>query len=292
MQSFSVNDGEGIRTVIFLPGCPLRCRWCANPEAWTASPKLAVSHAKCIGCGACEAACPASLFPPRLESPAASGCSVCGACVKVCPAGALKILIQEMSVAEAARRVERDALFFRYSGGGVTFSGGEPTAQAGFLRALAREFDSRGFDMALETCGFFVWDEVEDVLALMSHVFYDLKHMDAAVHRELTGAPNELILENCRRLSRLGIPITVRIPVIKAVNDTKENLEAVCRFMTENLPGASIELLPYHDFGREKYRAVGLANQRHDGYVRPEAHEMEAAEDLFRRRGTTVVRYR
>lgn len=292
MQSFSVNDGEGIRTVVFLPGCPLRCRWCSNPETWTPAPKLAVYHSKCIDCGACEKACPWSLFPPRLENPAAAGCNACGLCAGVCPPGALKVLIQEMSVAEVVQKVERDAVFFRSSGGGVTFSGGEPTFQAGFLRALTQEFDKRGIDMCMETCGYFIWDEVSDIFEKISHVLFDLKHMDPAAHRELTGVSNERILENCSRIAALGKILTVRMPTIRNVNGTRENLEATARFMKDRLPGASIELLPYHDLGREKYRAIGQAARQHDEYAAPDRGEMEEAENFFRQQGITVVRYR
>jgi pyruvate formate lyase activating enzyme len=292
MQSFSVNDGEGVRTVVFLPGCPLRCRWCANPETWTPLPKLAVYHSKCIDCGACEKACPQSLFPPRLDSPAASGCTACGACVRACSSGTLKILIQEMSVAEVAQRVERDAVFFRSSGGGVTFSGGEPTVQAGFLRRLVYEFDKRGINMCMETCGFFPWDEVSDIFEKLSHVLFDLKHMDPAVHKELTGVSNERIVENSARIAALGKPLTVRIPLIKGVNDTRDNLEATAYFMNDRLPGANIELLPYHDLGREKYRAIGQSERMHNKYSALDARGMEEAEAFFRRQGITVVRYR
>lgn len=292
MQSFSVNDGEGIRTVIFLPGCPLRCRWCANPETWTPAPKLAVYHTKCTGCRACEAACPNALFPPGLEKPSASGCMACGACTVVCPSGALKVLIREMSVDEIVRSVERDAIFFRNSGGGVTFSGGEPTVQSGFLRSLVRAFGKRGIDMCIETCGYFDWDEVADIFAKLSHVLYDIKHMDENTHRELTGVSNRRILENCIRVASLGIPLTIRIPVIQGATGTRQNLERTAQFMKENLPGASIELLPYHDLGREKYRAIGQAECLQEGYAAPDARGMEEAEDLFRGQGITVVRYR
>ncbi len=288
----SVNDGEGIRTVIFLPGCPLRCRWCSNPETWTPLPKLAVYHGKCTACGACRAACPLSLFPPHETAARAKKCLACGACAKACPSGALKILIREMTVAEVVRRVERDAVFFRTSGGGVTFSGGEPTFQTGFLRALVREFDKQGIDMCMETCGHFQWDEVADILARLTHVFYDCKHMDDATHKELTGVSNKTILTNCVRLSALGIPITVRVPTIANVTGSEENLKETARFIKEHVPGASIELLPYHDLGGEKYHALGLRPYPYEAFATPGVQEMEQAENLFRNAGIPVVRYR
>ncbi|CAK7057276.1 MAG: 4-hydroxyphenylacetate decarboxylase activating enzyme [Desulfovibrio sp.] len=292
MQSMSVNDGEGIRTVIFLPGCPLRCRWCANPETWTPAPKLAVYHSKCTGCGACETVCPASLFPPQMESPGRDGCTACGECVTACPSGTLKILNHRMALEEVVRKVERDAVFFRASGGGVTFSGGEPTVQTGFLRALVTAFYERGIDICIETCGYFPWEGVEDIFAKLDRVLYDIKHMDPRVHKELTGVSNERILENCVRVARTGVPVTVRVPVISGVNGTQENLEATARFIREELEGASIELLPYHDLGTEKYRAIGQTAFLHDEYAAPSAREMEDFENMFRRAGVPVVRYR
>lgn len=294
MQSMSVNDGEGIRTVIFLTGCPLRCRWCANPETWTPEPKLAVYHSKCTGCGTCTWACPLKIFPPHVESPRQVGCNACGICARECPAGALKILIRKTSLEEVLRKVERDDLFFRSSGGGVTFSGGEPTAQAPFLRALANAFEARGIDMCIETCGYFQWDEVEDIFAKFSRVLYDLKHMDEEAHRELTGVSNRLILENCARVARAGLPMTVRVPVIRGLNGTRENLAATAGFILNDLKNAdvSVELLPYHDLGTEKYRAIGQPEFMHDEYETPSQEEMDEFEELFRQAGLPVVRYR
>lgn len=292
IQSMSVNDGEGIRTVIFLPGCPLRCRWCSNPETWTPFPKLAVYPGKCVECGACRTACPLSLFPPHEAGDRAGECLACGACASVCPSGALTVLIREMTVADVVRRVERDAVFFRNSGGGVTFSGGEPTFQAGFLRSLVLEFERLGIDMCMETCGHFHWDAVSDILAKLNHVLYDCKHMDALLHKELTGVSNASILDNCVRLHGMGIPITIRIPTIKGVTGSVSNLKSAARFIGERVPGASVELLPYHDLGNEKYSAIGQGAKLHEEYAAPDAAAMEEAENIFRRAGVTVVRYR
>jgi len=222
LQKLSVDDGAGIRTVIFMAGCPLRCRWCSNPESWDMSAELAVP----------------------------------------------------VSVYDVVKQIERDDVFFRYSGGGVTFSGGEPTFQTEFLRSLALEFEKRGVSMWIETCGYFDFDRVRDIFKKMEHVFYDIKLMDSAKHEEYTGVGNSLILKNAALLHELGIPITVRMPAVKGVNFTEENLAATSRFMKENLPGADIEFLPYHDLGKEKYEALGLMSS-YSEFTAPNKRELE-----------------
>ena len=240
IQSLSVNDGEGIRTTIFLQGCPLRCRWCSNPETWQAYPN---TH-------------------------------------------------RVMEVDEVVEKVMRDEVFFRFSKGGVTFSGGEPTFQEEFLRALVHAFDSRGIELSMETCGYFSFDAVSDILAKLSHVFFDIKYMDKEMHKELTGVSNEMILENSIRLHDLGVAMTVRIPLIPGVTAAGHNLEQTAEFMKKFLPNANIELLPYHNLGNEKYRSLGLREFLHEEYVTPTEDEMIQAEQIFKDKGREVVRYR
>ena len=249
LQKFSVNDGEGIRTVIFLPGCPLRCKWCANPEAWDLN--------ACIG----------------------------GA------TASLTSLCEKTSVDKVMGQVERDAVFFRHSGGGVTFSGGEPTVQEGFLRNLVDEFYNRGISMWMETCGYFNFDEVKDILAKMEHVFYDIKCMDSGLHKKFTEVCNTLILENAVKLYVLGVPVTVRIPAIKNVNFKEENLTATAIFMQENLPGAKIEFLPYHNLAKEKYEKLNLTERFHE-FTAPCRQETAAAKALFKKYGIETVEYK
>jgi len=231
LQKFSVDDGAGVRTMVFLPGCPLRCKWCSNPESWELSAKFSQYH-------------------------------------------------QVISACDVVRQVERDAVFFRYSGGGVTFSGGEPTVQTDFLRALACGFESKGISMWMETCGYFNFNKVKDILVKMEHVLYDIKCMDSALHKNLTGADNYLILENAIKLYALGVPITVRLPALNGVNFTEKNLKTTARFMRENLPGADIEFLPYHSLGKEKYEALGIMACWHE-FAAPGIEEIETAKELF-----------
>lgn len=213
IQRWSSDDGPGIRSTIFFQGCPLRCAWCCNPEAWAPLP------ASASGAG--------PLAGRWLE------------------AGA--ILAQ----------VERDRVFYRRSGGGVTFSGGEATGQPELLRQLAQSLHAAGIHLALETCGHFPWEPNRAALGLMDLVYFDLKHMDSGTHARLTGVPNTLILENAIRLAAMGVPMILRVPLIPGCNDDPENLAATADFAVR-LGGPPIELMPYHTLGVGKFRELGL----------------------------------
>ena len=324
LQDFSIHDGDGIRTTIFLSGCPLRCKWCANPETWGSRPVTASHASRCTDCGRCLAACSVETFwsgtgtyhdaqlgtgtscearlgtgpdckgalaatPPHHADPAK--CTLCGKCVEVCPSGAKTMMGSVMSVSEVVDKVMRNNIFFQASGGGVTFSGGEATLQTEFFNALARQFYDLGVHLALETCGFFVWDEVVESLTLMDHIFYDLKLMDAKRHKEMTGQDNEKILENFRRLATLGVDVVVRIPIITGVNDDEANIEATARFVSEVFPRAAIEFLPYHPYGNYKYEALNMMERLYK-YETPDEARMEALKALVERCGVRVVSYK
>ena len=239
MQSFSVHDGEGIRTTIFLHGCPLRCNWCANPDSWMLD----------------------------------------------------KECCKSVTVAEVLHKVSRDEIFYRFSGGGVTFSGGEPTMQHEFLRGMVLELDKRCVDMWIESCGYFEWETVKDIFGYFTHVFYDIKHMDSLHHKEYTGKENDVILENAKKIYNLGVEMTIRIPVMQQVNFTEKNLVATARFMSTYLPNADIELLPYHNLGHEKYKAHGLEKYIYD-YEVPDQEELKWAESLFQSYGIKTISYK
>lgn len=290
MQDFSVHDGEGIRTVIFLPGCPLRCKWCANPETWTIDPKLAFYESKCISCGTCRIECPKGIFPAegKIKDP---NCTACGKCVEKCPEDALKILCKSLTVHEIVEKIKRQEIFFRHSNGGVTFSGGEPTFQHSFLRALVQNLDDCGIDMWIETCGFFQWDMVKNIFEHFSHVFFDLKVMDPVKHFEFTGCDNQVILQNAIKIHELGIKMTIRIPSIKEVNFTEENITETAKFVKEYLPGSDIELLPYHNLGNEKYKALKIHEFLHE-YTAPSKKELEDFEVLINSLGVKTISYK
>ncbi len=270
-QHLSVNDGDGIRTILFLAGCPLRCQWCANPEGFTSQAKVGFFAEHCTACRLCTQVCPQGIdINLNLER---DRCTACGACTQVCPHHAKKYLTEYKTVDELVEEVKRQMIFFRHSGGGVTFSGGEATMQTEFLRALANRLSDMGVHLAMETSAYFDYDKVRDILLLLDQLFVDIKHMDDAKHQQYTGVSNKRILENISRMKELKIPIVVRIPTIIGVNADEENIRATACFVRDNLPGAQIELLPYHTLGLYKYEALGLPLPP-ERFVAPTAEEL------------------
>jgi pyruvate formate lyase activating enzyme len=254
IERYAVHDGGGIRTMVYLKGCPLKCLWCANPEGQARDPELFRFPERCIGCGRCDAACPTKAA--RSEGGASTSCTVCGRCVEACPAEARKRFGRSMTVEQVVREILKDRAFYRRSGGGVTLSGGEPATQAEFGRAVLAACQAHGLDTAVETCGFAPFAALAGLAAHCDLFLYDLKHMDPDAHRRLTGVPNEIILANLQRLAGLRT-ILVRVPIIPGSNDGADNLAALARFVSGLSPVPEIELLPYHNYGSAKYARAG-----------------------------------
>ena len=290
IQPFSVNDGEGIRTNIFMAGCPLRCRWCSNPEGFEQKELIGWHKRKCIGCGACAAVCPQGIGIGMEDR---SKCIACGACVKACPGEARARMVTLMDADDVIREVMKHRLFYSYSGGGVTFSGGEATSQPEFLDYVSRELYDSGISIDLESCGYFDFDLVRQSLERMDLIFMDLKHMDPEEHRKYTGVGNECILENIARLGSLREKpeIVIRIPVIGGVNNSEENIAASAAYVHDVLPEAKMELLSYHSLGKIKYEATGIPFDQ-DRFYTPDKEEMKKLRGIAAAHGPKIADYR
>lgn len=258
IKKFSIHDGPGIRTTIFFKGCPLSCWWCHNPESQTPEPELMLWPDRCIRCGACISVCTQGAITWDSESMATDRekCTRCGACVEVCHAEARRIAGQEMTVAQVMAEIERDIPFYDESGGGATFSGGEPMMQRIFLLALLRTCRQHEIHTAVDTCGFSTWEALDTIREHVNLFLYDLKLMDPAQHRAFTGVSNESILSNLQALSRHGHAIVLRVPLIPGVNDDDENIRQTGAFAA-NLPHLErVDILPYHRAGIDKYHRL------------------------------------
>lgn len=290
IQHFSVNDGEGLRTTVFLEGCKLKCKWCSNPDSWNNIVKLGVIKEKCKSCNKCIEVCDRNITSLFDRKQVNSNCNLCGKCVSNCVNNAICIMTKDMTVEEVVKEIEKDRIFYINSGGGVTFSGGEATLQSDFLRKLVNKCYDKGINMAIETCGYFDFNKVKDIIEKLDYIFVDIKSMDDNVHREYTGVSNELILENITKMASLNIPMTIRIPVISDINDSIENIRDTVRFVKENTIDGSIELLPYHKFGIEKYKALGLEDFIYQ-FKTPEESLMLELKKTIEDMGVKVVKY-
>ena len=291
IQRWSINDGDGIRSTVFFKGCPLRCQWCANPESWNGRPEVLYFRERCSGCGRCATVCPtgaATLVDGKSELDRAK-CTACFQCCEVCPTGARKKMGSTVSVDEVLAVIKRDAIFYRESGGGVTFSGGEPFAQMEFLRQLATSCQRLGIDTAVETSGYFDWEQARDIIAGLDTVFVDIKHMDDEVHTGRTGVSNRRILANVAAISRLNPNTIVRVPLIEEVNATEQNIRSLAEFLRQQTQVAGVELLPYHDFGEAKYRAVGAVGHK---FTTPDAAKIEKLKGILSECGIRIADFK
>jgi pyruvate formate lyase activating enzyme len=255
IRRYTLHDGPGIRTTVFLKGCALSCLWCHNPESQSSGPELILRESRCIRCGACVEACERGAITWTESGPSTdrSKCRACGTCATVCFAEARELAGRTMTVEQVMAEVERDVPFYEESSGGLTLSGGEPLLQPYFTAALLRAAKERGLHTALDTCGHASWKSLERLRHHVDLFLYDLKLMDDMRHQLFTGVSNRRILANLRALVERGHRVVLRVPVIPGINDDDENLRAVGVFAA-SLPGlAGVDLLPYHRTGVDKY---------------------------------------
>ena len=259
IRRYSIHDGPGIRTTVFLQGCALSCLWCHNPESQASGPDLILRDNRCIQCGACVEVCPHGAITWTDGGPVTdrARCRRDGRCASVCYAEARALAGRTMTVDEVMEIVERDRPFYEESGGGLTLSGGEPLLQPYFSAALLKAAKARGINTALDTCGHASWKSLDRLRHDVDLFLYDLKVMDEGRHRLYTGVPNHRILENLRSLAARGHKIVLRVPVVPGINDDEANLEDLRRFAAGLPDLAGLDLLPYHRIGVDKYARVG-----------------------------------
>ena len=260
IKRYAINDGPGIRTTIFMKGCPLRCVWCHNPESWSPQPQVLYKRSKCIGCRSCVAVCPQQsieMTPDGIVL-AKDQCTACGLCTEECPTTALEMCGREWTMEALMAEIEKERDIMTDSGGGVTLCGGEPLMHPDYTIEILRELGRRGFHRTVDTTLYAQPEVVDQVAAECELLLVDLKLMDSEKHRRYTGVPNELILENIRRIAKNEHPFVIRIPLIDGINADKKNIDETAIFLN-SLPQSgspTVHLLPYHDVGRDKHRRM------------------------------------
>lgn len=284
IQRYSVHDGPGIRTLVFLKGCPLRCQWCQNPETWNVRPELMLYPDSCIGCGLCMEHCPAQ---------AAAGvetlrdrCRECGVCAQICPAGARRIAGREYTIKEVMDCVLRDKVFYDCTEGGVTLSGGEPVRQSSFVTGLLTALKEQNIHTAMETSGCCSEEIFSRIIEKLDCILFDIKHIDDEMHKKYTGGSNEQILGNLRRAGKMGRRIIIRFPLIPGVNDTVSNIKKTAALAGE-VGAKELHLLPFHQAGREKWSALGRKYSFDECRIMEE-EEIEMIRSLIEKEGIAV----
>ncbi len=290
IQRFSLHDGPGIRTTVFFKGCSMACCWCQNPESHNPSPELIFYKDSCIGCFRCREVCPedAILDNPfvRIDYPK---CSVCGECVSACNTDSLRMVGRKWNADDLLSEVLKDKDYFEESGGGITLSGGEPLLQSTFLKTFLPLVKEKGIHINLETSGMVAWNRMEETISFLDLVFYDIKHMDSEIHKQHTGCPNELILDNFSRLAKRFSNLQARMPVVPGINDTPENIRATAMFLKKNHHD-SIHLLAYHNMGEAKLERINT-RQKALNLQSLKADDLLKVTELFNKENIHAVLY-
>jgi len=293
IQRYSIHDGPGIRTVIFLKGCPLRCVWCCNPEGQSDMPQIRFIKTNCIGCMECVKACPTGALSFDKGFVYKSNlCNLCKKCVEVCFSNARLMVGENFTVEEVIKEVNKDKDFYINSGGGVTLSGGEVLSQWYFATLLLKAFKTEGINTAIETTGCGSWKHFKSVLRYTDFVFYDIKHMNSERHKQLTGVDNKLLLKNAQKASSLVKEFVLRLTVVPNYNNESENIIKTAEFAC-SLPNLKeVQILPYHKLGISKYKQMGM-NYKLTDVKPPTIMELESIVNIFRQKGLNakIVKY-
>jgi len=296
IQRFTMHDGPGIRTELFLKGCPLRCDWCGNPESFKAHIEPGVFSSKCISrekCGSCEEVCSdkgmLTFTDGKLTSINSSKSTDWLACHNACPSDAIKQWGRSMSVEECMKEIRKDKGYYERSGGGVTVSGGDPILQTDFVAELFKACKDEGIHTCFESCFYGDWKDIEKVLPYTDLVISDIKHMDTDIHKKHTGVDNHKILDNLKKLTSGEMELILRIPVIPNVNDDMDNIKATADFILSELGGRvrTLQLLSFMRLGEEKYHSLGMPYKMKDVEIDRESFQKHVNEiaDYFNSRG-------
>jgi pyruvate formate lyase activating enzyme len=288
VKRYATDDGPGIRTTVFFKGCPLHCWWCHNPEGQGPRPELMYKRSRCKGSGECAKSCPKGAISKSGQTVSVNRklCDSCGKCTSVCPTGALIVVGKVMTVDEILREIEQDVTFYDESGGGVTFSGGEPLMQPDFLDALLEGCRKKNIHTALDTCGFAPWKTVDTIRDKVDLFLYDIKTLDSQAHRKYTRVSNKLIIQNFRTLAEKGSKISIRFPVIPGFNDDEKSITRIGEFALSHAV-KQICLLPYHRAGIEKYRNLDRAYRLED-VPSPGDQKMQQVKERLVKQGLDV----
>jgi len=259
VQRYSIHDGPGIRTTVFLKGCPLDCWWCHNPESQKPGQEIIFWEERCLRCGDCAGTCKkgAVVFRNNMPVILTENCDLCGSCSSKCPSGAQEMVGRKVSAAELMKEIEKDTIFFDESGGGVTFSGGEPLMQPDFLDELLKRCKEKQINTAVDTSGYASWETVNRISENADLFLYDIKLMDNIRHKKYTGVDNDIIINNLKLLARKHNNIVIRVPVVPGINDSSDDMLAIGEFVL-TLGIKSLNILPYHNTGMDKYRRLHL----------------------------------
>ncbi|MDU2937673.1 MAG: glycyl-radical enzyme activating protein [Enterobacteriaceae bacterium] len=289
IQKFSLHDGPGIRTIVFLKGCYLACRWCSNPESQNTQPEVFYQPDNCLHCGRCVQACPLqAIDPQRAGMVDRERCDGCGACASVCPAGAMVLTGKTMTVAQVMAELLKDEVHYRRSGGGITLSGGEALAQPEFAAELLAACKARGWHTAMETTGIASQKVLDQVIPLLDVVLLDVKTFFREPHQQFTGYPNDVVLQNALYLSAMAKEVAIRVPVIPGFNKDEKSIRAIALFAKHMSHVSRLHLLPYHSFGKNKYALLGRKYGLIDIQT-PTDDEMHALKNIVEQEGISCV---